>query len=104
MPTTALKPRPRATAQGSVTAGRDVKVMRIQTVSMARSHAHQAAQEGQDHGLREELPEHAAPGGAQGSTDADLAGALGDAHQHDVGDADAAHDEGDAGGHGQEER
>ena len=35
--------------------------------------------------------------GADGPADADLPGALGDRHQHDVHDADAAHQQGDGG-------
>src|SRR5881275_680980 len=63
-----------------------------------------AAQQGQDGRLREELAPDVAPRGAQRLEDPDLAGTLGDAHQHDVHDHDTAHHDADAhhGGHDRE--
>src|SRR5881394_4055549 len=50
-----------------------------------------AAEQRQDGRLGEELPPDVAPRSAERLEDPDLAGALGDAHQHDVHDHDAAH-------------
>src|SRR2546428_10159256 len=51
------------------------------------------AAEQREHGrLREELASDVAPRRAERLEDPDLVGALGDAHQHDVHDHDAAHD------------
>jgi hypothetical protein len=49
------------------------------------------AQRRQHHGLDQELQQHFAFQRADGQAQADLARALGDADQHDVHDADAAH-------------
>src|SRR6266581_5578953 len=62
-----------------------------------------AAEQRQDGRLREELASNVAPGGAERLEDPDLAGALGDAHQHDVHDHDAAHDDPDR-HHGRHDR
>src|SRR2546426_9615390 len=53
--------------------------------------------------LREELASDVAPRRAERLEDADLARALGDAHQHDVHDHDAAHDDPDR-HHGRHDR
>src|SRR5437899_6704034 len=54
------------------------------------------AAEQREHGrLREELASDVAPRRAERLEDPDLPGALGDAHQHDVHDHDAAHDDPD---------
>src|SRR5688572_10888778 len=58
----------------------------------AEEDAEQAAGQRQRRGLDEELGEDVAPPGAERLADADLAGALGHRHQHDVHD-DAAADE-----------
>ena len=51
-----------------------------------------------EHGrLDEELDDDAAPLGTNGPADADLPGPFGDGHQHDVHDADAAHQQADGG-------
>ena len=50
-----------------------------------------------DHGLGEELAANVPPPRAYGQPHADLAGAFGHRYQHDVHDADAAHDECHAG-------
>ena len=55
-----------------------------------------AAEEAEGDGFDEELHEDGGRGSADGFAEADLAGALGDADEHDVHDADAADDEGDA--------
>ena len=47
--------------------------------------------------LDEELDDDAAPLGTNGPADADLPGPFGDGHQHDVHDADAAHQQADGG-------
>src|SRR2546421_2617607 len=64
-----------------------------------------AAEQGQYGRLREELASNVAPGGAERLEDPDLAGALGDAHQHDVHDHDAADNDPDShdGGHDRED-
>src|SRR5580698_8224036 len=56
--------------------------------------AGQAAEDRQEHGLGQELLGDVAPGGTQGPTQADLGAALQDRDDHDVGDADAADEEG----------
>src|SRR5437870_8024109 len=54
-----------------------------------------AAQQREDGRLREELASDVAPRRAERLEDPDLPGALGDTHQHDVHDHDAAHDDPD---------
>jgi len=54
-----------------------------------------SADEGDDGGLGEELAADVYGGGAEGFTDADFAGALGDGDEHDVHDSDAAKSEGE---------
>ena len=54
-----------------------------------------AAEQAQHHRLDQELHQHVAAAGAHRQAEADLPGALGDRHQHDVHDADAAHHERD---------
>src|SRR6266702_1282506 len=68
-----------------------------------REQSGDAAQQGQDGRLGEELAPHVAPRGAQRLEDPDLAGALGHAHQHDVHDHDTAHHDADA-HHGRHDR
>ncbi len=53
-----------------------------------------AAQERQQYRLGQELLGHVAPGGAERAAQADLAAALEDRDDHDVGDADAADEQG----------
>src|SRR6058998_3360322 len=64
-----------------------------------------AAEQREDGRLREELASDVAPRRAERLEDPDLAGALGDAHQHDVHDHDPAHHDpnGDDGGHDRED-
>src|SRR5207237_834594 len=52
-----------------------------------------AAEQREDSRLREELASDVAPRRAERLEDPDLPGALSDAHQHDVHDHDAAHDD-----------
>src|SRR5258708_2789060 len=59
--------------------------------------AQQPAADGQGDGFEEELQQDVAALGADGHANADLAGALGDAHEHDVHDADATDEQGDRG-------
>src|SRR5262245_30856151 len=54
------------------------------------NHAQDSAEGSQRHGFEQELADDVAFAGADGFTDADLAGALGDADEHDVHHADAA--------------
>src|SRR5256884_3755681 len=61
----------------------------------AEQHADHAARAGEHHGLNEELRDDVAAFGAERAADADLAGALGHAGEHDVHDADAADDQRD---------
>ena len=56
----------------------------------AAQHADQSAQQAQRDGFDQELQPDVAGLRADGDADADLAGAFGHAHQHDVHDADAA--------------
>jgi len=56
-------------------------------------YAHSAAGEGHQHGFNEDLQHDVEAPGAEGFADADFAGALGDADEHDVHDDDAADDE-----------
>ncbi len=55
------------------------------------AHAHGAARQRQHHGLNQNLQHDVAMARAQRLAHADFARALGDAHQHDVHDDDAAH-------------
>ena len=63
----------------------------------AEQHADQSAGGREHDGFDEELQGDVPPLGPQRAADADLAGALGDRGQHDVHDADAAHQQRDAG-------
>jgi hypothetical protein len=63
---------------------------------VAERDADHPADERQRHRLDQELHEDVAPARADRLADADLARALGDRHQHDVHDADAADEQGDA--------
>ena len=55
-------------------------------------------------GLGQELPEDVAPPRPDREPDADLARALGHGHEHDVHDADAADQQGDAGDGAKQQR
>ena len=57
------------------------------------------AAEAEQDGLHQELPQDVTAPGADGHAQADLPGALGDRHQHDVHDAHAAHHQGNQGHH-----
>ena len=61
----------------------------------AEGDADQSAESGERHRFGEELPDDIAPTRANGFANADFAGALGDGHQHDVHDADAADEQAD---------
>ena len=69
----------------------------------AAQHADQAAQETKRDGFDEELQADVARLGAHGDANADLAGAFGDADEHDVHDADAADHQRNAGHGAQQE-
>jgi hypothetical protein len=58
--------------------------------------ADRAAEEAEHDGFDEELEEDGGGSGADGLAEADLAGAFGDGDEHDVHDADATDEEGDA--------
>src|SRR2546429_30983 len=58
----------------------------------AEYHADHTAQQAEHQRFDQELEQDVEPGGAERLADADLAGALGDRHQHDVHDSDAAHE------------
>ena len=64
---------------------------------MPAAGADEAADAAHQDRLDQELAQDVAVLGADGFAHADLARALGDRHQHDVHDADAAHQQGDAG-------
>ena len=66
--------------------------------------AYDASGQAEDHGFNEELAEDVAGARAYGHADADFAGPLGDADQHDVHDAHTADHEGDEGHDEQEVR
>src|SRR5690349_21945747 len=68
----------------------------------AEQDADGAAQDAERERLDEELQQDVALGGAQRLPHADLPGPLGDRHQHDVHDADAAHDQAHRGDAGQQ--
>src|SRR6266851_5842283 len=55
-----------------------------------------AARRGEGHGFEQELPGDVAAARADGFAHANFAGALGDAHEHDVHDAHAANEQADA--------
>ncbi len=61
--------------------------------------AGQSSGGGEHHGFDEELPDDVLAAGADGFADTDLAGALGDADQHDVHHADAADHQPDGSDH-----
>ena len=63
----------------------------------AAGRAEHATDPGEQRGLDEELREDVAVTGADRLADADLTGALGDGHQHDVHHADAADEQRDRG-------
>src|SRR6266498_1964408 len=63
---------------------------------IAETDANRAAEETQHHRLDQELEQNIAAPRAAGLTQADLAGALGHTHQHDVHDPDAADQQRDA--------
>ena len=63
----------------------------------AQQHAHHAAGAGEQHGFHEELRDDVPAFGAQRAADADFARALGHTGEHDVHDADAAHEQGNGG-------
>ncbi len=56
-----------------------------------------AAEQAEHDGFDQELQQHVAAAGADGQAQADLARPLGDRHQHDVHDADAADEQRHAG-------
>ena len=66
--------------------------------------ADRAAGDAQHHGLDEELQEDVAPRRAERLANADLARPLGDRHEHDVHDADAADEQRHGGDAGEQRR
>ena len=66
-----------------------------QRAHVAHADAQNTADAADHTGLNEELDNNALPLRADGLADADLTGTLGDGDQHDVHDADAAHQQGD---------
>jgi hypothetical protein len=72
--------------------------------AVARGEPDHAAQHAHDDALDQELREHVRAAGADGQADADLAGPLRHAHQHDVHDPDAAHDKRNHGHAGEQRR
>ena len=58
----------------------------------------------QHQGFGQELRQDVAPLGADGHAQADFAGALGDADEHDIHDADATHEQRHGGDGGQQQR
>ena len=98
-PTAAEKPNDNATAHGGMAAsasGESGIDRNSHRRRLADGQAHEPADEAQHDGLDEELHEDDARPRADGLAQADLAGPLADADEHDVHDADAADDERDA--------
>ena len=69
--------------------------------NVAESEAHDAAHDAENHGFEEELQKDVAAAGANGFADTDFACAFGDGDEHDIHDADAANDEGNASNNGE---
>ena len=63
---------------------------------VAKNEAHQATNNAENNGFKEELEHDMAGACADGFADADFACAFGDGYKHDIHDADAADDERDA--------
>ena len=63
---------------------------------VAEDEAHNAADDAENEGFEEELEQNLAGAGADGFADADFASALRDGDEHDVHNANAADDEGNA--------
>ena len=94
----ALKPKDSSdrTASGPRSASRQTSIEDLRAAK-AQADADQPAERTERDGFDEKLQQDVATVRADGHADADLAGALGDADEHDVHDADAADDERDAG-------
>ena len=60
--------------------------------AITKADAEQAAETADQDGFEQKLAQDISIAGADGLAHADLAGALGDRDQHDVHDADAAHE------------
>ena len=101
-PVPAEMPKPSSTAQ-SGTAMSTICGCRLASArdGVAQADAQPTAEQAQGHGLGEELQQDVAPAGADGLAQADLAGPLGDAHEHHVHDPDAADQQRDADDPGQ---
>ena len=88
-----------------VTMGLKVEAAAISRVTAnAQQHTDQAAEQTQRDGLDQELDADVPGLGADRDADADLTGPLGDTDQHDVHDADTAHDQGQPGDRAQQQR
>ena len=97
MPITELTPKARRIEPVETMALKSATTPTSVRCADAAEHADETAQQAQRDGLNQELQPDVAGLRADGDADADLAGAFGDAHEHDVHDADAADQERDAG-------
>ena len=75
----------------------------IKAINQPKPNADHAAEQAEQGGFGQELDQDIASARAQGFAQADLAGAFGDRDQHDVHDADAAHQQRNAGDAAQED-
>lgn len=72
--------------------------------SVTEGEAEDAAENGEDETFKEELKEDIEIGGTDGLSDTDFVGALGDGDEHNIHDADAADEQGNAGDEGEHTR
>ena len=77
-------------AEGEIITGHSAKTARSSRRGDADGDSNDAAERTERDAFDEKLEQDVAPVRADGHADADLAGALGHAHEHDVHNADAA--------------
>ena len=100
-PTATETPKASAGDHQAITAGSGETASDQQRRPDAEPDADEAADDAQQHGLDEELQQDVALPGAERLAQADLAGPLAHADQHDVGDADPADQQRDGGDRGE---
>ena len=101
MPTPADTPNASASDHQVIAAGTGDSAADQQGGADAQGHPDHPADRGQQHGLEQELHADVAGPGADRLAQADLPGPLAHRDQHDVGDADAADEQGDPGDRGE---
>ena len=104
MPTAAANPSASSIVCGATSVAQPAVRPRIQAPATPTPTPITPPPEAQHDALDQELRQHVGAAGAHRHADADLARALGHRHQHDVHDADAAHQQRDAGDGRQQHR